>query len=116
MAVKKSLMLFGGLLGCAFFLAATLAQGPAPAHAHSALCACVDNGNGTITCEGGFSDGASATGVRVFVRDNSDTTLHRGEMDALSTFTFPKPEGEYTVIFDAGPGHQVEVQSRSITP
>ncbi|WP_250645535.1 hypothetical protein [Salidesulfovibrio onnuriiensis] len=87
---------------------------PVSASAHSALCSCLDNGDGTVTCEGGFSDGSSAKGVRVFVRDASDTTVARGKMNEDSEFTFDKPEGDYTVIFDAGPGHQVEVKSSDI--
>ena len=87
---------------------------PASVFAHAAICTCFDNGNGTVTCEGGYSDGASAAGVRVFVRDASDATVIRGKMDAQSTFSFEKPQGDYTVIFDAGPGHQVEIPGHSI--
>ena len=87
---------------------------PMPASAHSALCSCFDNGDGTVTCEGGFSDGSSAAGVRVFVRDAADETVARGKMDANGEFSFDKPRGDYTVIFDAGPGHQVEIESDSI--
>jgi hypothetical protein len=32
--------------------------------AHTPLCSCYDNGDGTVTCEGGFSDGSSAAGVQ----------------------------------------------------
>lgn len=94
------------------FLACLLA--PVPASAHSALCSCFDNGDGTVTCEGGFSDGSSAAGVRVFVRDAADATVARGKMDANGEFTFDKPQGDYTVIFDAGPGHQVEINGNAI--
>ncbi|MUM76656.1 hypothetical protein GKC30_03300 [Pseudodesulfovibrio sp. F-1] len=87
---------------------------PASAMAHAAICSCFDNGDNTITCEGGFSDGSSAAGVRVFVRDANDTTVARGAMNDDSEFTFDKPAGAYTVLFDAGPGHQVEIQSRNI--
>lgn len=87
---------------------------PALAVAHTAVCSCIDNGDGTVTCEGGFSDGSSASGVRVFVRDSMDKTVARGKMDVNSEFTFDKPKGDYTVIFDAGPGHQVEIDGRNI--
>jgi hypothetical protein len=101
----------------AVFLAALIAlSGLAPANAlaHAAICSCLDNGDSTVTCEGGFSDGSSAAGVRVFVRDSDDTKVARGTMDDNSEFTFDKPKGAYTVIFDAGPGHQVEIDSRNI--
>lgn len=101
----------------AVFLAALIAVSllaPASALAHGALCSCLDNGDNTVTCEGGFSDGSSAAGVRVFVRDSDDATVARGKMNDSSEFTFDKPNGAYTVIFDAGPGHQVEIDSRDI--
>lgn len=85
------------------------------AFAHSALCSCADNGDGTVTCEGGFSDGSSAAGVKVFVRNGSDRTLVRGAMNEDSEFSFEKPTGYYMVIMDAGPGHQVEISGDDIT-
>jgi hypothetical protein len=36
-------------------------------------------------------------------------------MNEDSEFTFEKPAGAYTVIFDAGPGHEVRVPSSEIT-
>jgi len=97
----------------AMLLAASLLV-PASAMAHAAICNCFDNGDNTVTCEGGFSDGSSAAGVRVFVRDAGDATVARGVMNDDSEFTFDKPAGAYTVLFDAGPGHQVEIQGRDI--
>jgi hypothetical protein len=84
-------------------------------HAHSPLCSCIDNGDGTVTCEGGFSDGSSAAGVTMEVRDESGRTLTKGRMDKLSTFSFTKPGTRpYKVVFDAGPGHVVEIHSKEI--
>ena len=48
------------LLGCL----ALAASAPA-AYGHNAICDCFDNGDDTITCEGGFSDGAKAVVVEV---------------------------------------------------
>jgi hypothetical protein len=86
-----------------------------PLYAHTPLCSCSDQGDGTILCEGGFSDGSSAAGVKIKVVDASGNTVVEGKMDEFSEFTFDKPEGEYTVIFDAGPGHVVKVPSKDIT-
>jgi hypothetical protein len=83
--------------------------------AHSPLCSCFDNGDGTVTCEGGFSDGSSAAGVSIEVIGPDSKALAKGKMDKLSTFVFKKPAGAYKVVFDAGPGHVVEVNSRDIT-
>ena len=83
--------------------------------AHTPLCFCEDNGDGTITCEGGFSDGSSGAGVKMKVVDAGGNVLIEGKMDEDSEFTFKKPEGDYTVILDAGPGHEVEVPGSEIT-
>jgi hypothetical protein len=85
-----------------------------PASAHTPLCSCFDNGDGSITCEGGFSDGSSSAGVQMRVQDAGGKVLVKGKMDADSEFTFDKPAGPYTVIFDAGEGHVVEVDGKDI--
>ncbi len=84
------------------------------AFAHSPLCSCFDNGDGTVLCEGGFSDGSSASGVRMFVRDSSGSVVARGTMNDSSEFEFKKPEGAYTVTFDAGEGHSIEIDGSDI--
>jgi len=82
--------------------------------AHTPLCSCYDNGDGTITCEGGFSDGSSAAGVEMRLLDANEKVLIKGKMDEDSEFTFKKPDGPYKVQFDAGPGHLVEVDGKGI--
>jgi type 1 fimbria pilin len=84
-------------------------------YAHTPLCSCSDEGDGTILCEGGFSDGSSAAGVKMTVVNASGKTLVKGKMNEDSEFTFKKPAGAYTVIFDAGPGHAVKIPSTEIT-
>lgn len=84
------------------------------AQAHSPLCDCFDNGDDTVTCEGGFSDGSSASGVKMRVLDKDGKTLLDGKMDEDSEFTFDKPTGDYKVVFDAGEGHSVEVDGKDI--
>lgn len=83
--------------------------------AHTPLCSCYDNGDGAVTCEGGFSDGSSASGVVMRVQDPKNNVLLKGKMDEDSEYTFDKPAGNYTVIFDAGEGHNIEVNSKEIT-
>ena len=85
------------------------------AFAHTPLCSCSDEGDGTILCEGGYSDGSSAAGVEMRVLDSAGKVLIKGKMNEDSEFTFKKPEGDYTVISDAGPGHEVKVPSSEIT-
>ncbi|SIS93689.1 hypothetical protein [Phaeovulum vinaykumarii] len=84
------------------------------AAAHTPLCACYDNGDGTVLCEGGFSDGSSASGVAMKVMGADDAVLIEGEMGASSEFTFDKPEGAFTVLFDAGEGHKITIPSDEI--
>ncbi|WP_028315285.1 hypothetical protein [Desulfatibacillum aliphaticivorans] len=85
------------------------------AMAHTPLCSCYDNGDGTITCEGGFSDGSSASGVEIRIVDKDGKVLNQGKMDEDSEYTFDKPDSDYKVEFDAGPGHLVEVDGSEIT-
>ncbi len=101
-------------LETALLTAAFIVSSSSVALAHTALCSCFDNGDGTVTCEGGFSDGSSASGVAMVVKDASGAVVLKGEMGEESTYDFKKPEGKYTVMFDAGEGHQVVIDSADI--
>ena len=83
-------------------------------YAHNAICDCFDNGDDTITCEGGFSDGAKAVGVPLRVLDQSGKVLVDGKMTDKSDFTFAKPKVDFRVEFDAGQGHVVTIDGRDI--
>ncbi|MBI9090087.1 MAG: hypothetical protein JEZ12_12805 [Desulfobacterium sp.] len=85
-----------------------------PALAHTPLCSCWDEGDDIITCEGGFSDGSSGEGVIMYVNGKNGKPLIKGQMNEFSEFSFKKPTPPYTVIFDAGEGHQVKVNSEEI--
>ena len=85
-----------------------------PALAHTPICNCYDNGDDTVTCEGGFSDGASAAGVSIRVVDDRDRVLLDGVMAEDSTYTFEKPAEVFHVIFDAGQSHLVTIFSDDI--
>lgn len=86
----------------------------APLFAHTPLCSCWDNGDGTITCEGGFSDGSSAAGVAMHVLDAAGKDIETGKMSQTSEFSFKKPAGDFKVKFDAGEGHQIEIPGSEI--
>ncbi|NLY04197.1 MAG: hypothetical protein GXZ15_05090 [Campylobacter sp.] len=81
--------------------------------AHSALMSCFDNGDDTVTCEGGFSDGSSANGVNFSVIQDGEVIIE-GKFDDASEYTFDKPEGEYETMLDAGEGHKVTIKSSDI--
>jgi hypothetical protein len=95
-------------------IAVALAGIAATALAHNAICDCFLNDDGTITCEGGFSDGASATGIPLRVLDSDGKVLIEGVMSEKSEFTFAKPAVDFRVEFDAGEGHVVKIDGRDI--
>ena len=86
----------------------------AAAYAHNAICDCYDNGDETITCEGGFSDGGKAVGVPMRVLDSAGKILIDGKMSDKSDFTFAKPKVDFRVEFDGGQGHVVTIDGRDI--
>ncbi|MFP4672404.1 MAG: hypothetical protein ACLFMR_07550 [Desulfohalobiaceae bacterium] len=81
---------------------------------HTPLLDCWDNGDGTITCEGGFSDGGSAEGTAVYLQDAEGDKILQEKMDQDSQITFDQPDEDYTVVLDAGKGHQVKVKGDEI--
>lgn len=86
-----------------------------PLLAHMPLCDCFDEGDGTIVCEGGFSDGASAAGLPIRVVDEQQKILIEGRMDESATFTFDRPGVDvFIVVFDGGEEHKVEIVSDDI--
>lgn len=86
-----------------------------PLFAHTPLFDCFDNGDNTLTCEGGFSDGASATGVGVRMLDAQGKVLEQGKLDAKGSITFKRPAGEFSVVFDAGAEHSLTVLGDDIS-
>ncbi len=100
-----------GAMGVAAFAWAAL---PQSAEAHTPLCSCYDNGD-KILCEGGFSDGSSASNVPMRVVGADGKVLLEGKMNKLSEFEFKKPEGAYTVVFDGGEGHVIKIKHTDIS-
>lgn len=94
-----------------FFLSLYNASGSL---AHTPLMACFDNGDDTITCGGGFSDGASAAGVPMRVENMDGNILLQGQMSEDDEFNFDKPKTDFIVIFDAGPNHIIREKGRDI--
>jgi hypothetical protein len=83
-------------------------------HAHNAICSCFENDDGSITCEGGFSDGGKAVGVPVQVLDQAGKVLVEGVMDKNSSYKFTRPKVPFRVKFNAGEGHIVTIDGRDI--
>ena len=82
-----------------------LALAAAAAYAHNAICDCFDNGDDTITCEGGFSDGGKAVGVPVAgARPRPARCCVEGKMSDNSDYTFAKPKVDFRVRVRRRPG------------
>lgn len=105
------------LLACLTLLACSLL------FAHTPLLSVYDNGDGTITCEGGFSNGASAEGVEIRIEkkdkpiklyDENGKHIEEPKLNKAGELTCKKPKGDFVVVFDAGPGHVVKVKSSDI--
>ncbi len=96
------------------FLLLPLAAVVQLAHAHTPICDCYDNGDNTITCEGGFSDGGTAVGVPMRILDGAGKVLIEGVMTDQSDFTFAKPDGNFHVEFEGGAGHIIQIDGRDI--
>jgi type 1 fimbria pilin len=104
---KRVFFLMAGLTLAMVFCAGS-------AMAHTPLCSCYDNGDGTITCEGGFSDGSSASGVRIRIENKGGGVLLEGKLDEDSEFSFDKPVKAYNIVFDGGEGHVIQIDGNEI--
>jgi len=82
-------------------------------YAHTPIMSCIDEGDGTVTCEGGFSDGSGAGGVEFRLEKDGKAFL-KDKLNSQSEINFKKPEGEYIAVFDAGPQHEVYIKSKDI--
>ncbi|RMQ50069.1 hypothetical protein ALQ04_02412 [Pseudomonas cichorii] len=82
--------------------------------AHNPMCECKQIDSEQIRCTGGFSDGSGAPGVTLDVIGYDETILVPGKLGEDSTLTFKRPSAEFYVLFDAGPGHVVEIDQADI--
>jgi len=82
--------------------------------AHNPICECKQIDAEQIQCKGGFSDGSAATGVTLDVIGYDESILLPGKLGQDSTLTFKKPATDFYVLFDAGPGHIVEIDHGDI--
>ena len=85
-----------------------------PVLAHSPMFTCFDDGNDNIQCAGEFSDGSSAAGSNVELQDIHGKVLQRGKLDRYGEFSFKRPQAEFRILFDGGPGHQVLLKGENI--
>lgn len=77
-------------------------------YAHTPLLTVEDNGDGTIFVQGGFSNGASAGGVKIYLTSiATKQVLWESVFPDIGELDVEIPNEPYTVTFDAGPGHVV---------
>lgn len=93
---------------------ALLATSASQVYAHNPLCLCESGDGGEIRCKGGFSDGSGAPGVTIDVISYEEEILIPGKLGDDSSVTFERPDQEFYILFDAGPGHVVEVDHTEI--
>ena len=94
---KKAVAACGMLLWCI-----------AAVFAHTPLLTIEDNGDGTLFIQGGFSNGASAGGVKLYLTSVvTNEKLWEGVFPDIGELEVAIPAEPYTVTFDAGPGHVV---------
>jgi hypothetical protein len=84
------------------------------ASAHPPFCICKKVDAAMIRCEGGFADGTGVPGVRLDVVRYDETIALETKFGADSTVSFRAPEGEFYVLFDAGPGQSFDVDYKDI--
>lgn len=106
----KSKLFSVGVLALIIFLTATRGVS-----GHSPVCECYNNEkDATVTCEGGFSDGASAEGASIRVVDIRERVLIDGKMDRKGVFTFKRPDQEFRVVFAPDSTHVITISSEDI--
>lgn len=81
--------------------------------AHTAIMECFDEGDGYITCSGGFSNGASAEGVEFRIEQNGVVVMQT-KMDEEGEISFEKPVSDFIMILDGGEGHVVDIDGRDV--
>lgn len=95
--------------------------------AHTPLLNLYNNGDGSFTCEGGFSNGASAAGVEIRIenpkeKDPKKAVIIKSKLnkngELVIKYADIKVNGkvlkQFMIVFDAGPGHVVKKPSTKI--
>ena len=77
----------------------------APVMAHTLFMNINDNEDGTVSVEGVYSTGATASNTKIRLENLEGNILLKGKTDADGEFQFDKPNQPYMIILDGGPGH-----------
>jgi hypothetical protein len=81
---------------------------PGLSWAHKPLLGVSDNNDGTMSIEAGFSDGSSAAGHKIILKNQqTGEILLEQKVGEDGTLDLKKPTVNFTVTLDAGEGHTV---------
>lgn len=95
----KNYIIFGVFIFCTWTV---------QAFAHTPLLMIQDNEDGTLTAQGGFSTGAGARGIDLYLKTKKEEKiLFHQKFPNSSSLTIKIPQEPYMVIFDGGPGHKI---------
>lgn len=95
--------------------------------AHAPLLDVTDNNDGYLYIEGGYSNGEDATGTEIWVVENKNyngseevyngkLVIFHGYLEKGAQLKLPKPKiSKYIVVFDGGPGHELEKKGPKLT-
>ena len=101
-------------LSLSALLALAALGGSTSAMAHGMFCQCQGLADGQVRCHGGLSDGTALPGATLDVIGYDEKIHIAGKLGTDSSFTFAKPDGEFYVLLEMGPGHTVEVDHKDI--
>lgn len=80
------------------------------AFAHAPIMACYDNGDETVTCEAGYSDGASSHGQGIRILAPSGDPVIEAVFDAAGSYTFSRPKlPSFAIEFIGDSSHKLVV-------
>lgn len=87
---------------------------PGIAFAHDPILSCFENADGSVTCEAGYSDGASASGQTIRVLLANKRLVLEDKFARNSAFTFKKPAGDFIVEFIGDVAHRATFDSEDL--
>lgn len=94
-------------MGNILLILALLLIGVTNSSAHTLILNSYANPDDTVTIEGKFDTGATATGALVLLEStNTDKELYRQRMPRESELTVKIPKEPYRIVLDGGPGHR----------
>ncbi|WDP85782.1 MAG: hypothetical protein HUN05_12095 [Desulfobacter sp.] len=80
---------------------------PATGFAQTPILLCDINEN-QCECRGLFSDMSTAAGAQIIVKNDKGEVLLKKKLNREGEISFAQPDEHYTIIMNAGPGHETD--------